>query len=235
MKYIPLTAVLSLCLAVSAGAQGVLTLNFASTPGSTIQFNGSDSSFQFNSSSSSIFGGVFNGTQWQIGSQTGGTGAATGLLGWFNNGPFNYGPISTVISGSSISQYANVTSPTGGLLVNDGSGFNLTGNINWAQVSTHDFAGAINAALTVNITGLTYAGINPDLQTFAANGPGALNLTFQFSPGMTLADLTSGSGPYRTSYSGSLAVVPEPTSIACLGLGLGVLALVRKVKKNKNH
>ncbi|MEJ0089566.1 MAG: PEP-CTERM sorting domain-containing protein [Limisphaerales bacterium] len=232
-KYAILSVVSGALLACSAEAQDFLSLNFASTPGSTIQFNGAASSFQFNSSSSPIFGGVFNGTQWQIGSQTGGTGSATGLLGWVNNSPFSYGSITTIISGSGIDQTANVSGSPGALLVNDGSGFNMTGLVNWGQISTHDFAGAINASLTVNVTGLSYAGSNPDLLTFVANSPAALNLTFQFSPGRTLSDLTTGSGAYQTSYSGSLSVVPEPTSVGCFILGLGVLAFVRHFKRER--
>jgi hypothetical protein len=225
------TTVIGLTTALTVGAQG---LNFSSTPGSTIQFNGNGSSFQFDPSTSPVFGGVFNGSQWLVGSQTGGTGAAIGLLGLFNNGPFSYGPITTVINGSSVDESATVTGPTGGLQINDGSGFDLTGNINWGELSTHNYLGGINATLAVNITGLSYTGSNPDLTAIADGGSAAMDLTFQFAPGMSLADLTSGSGPYQTSYSGSLAtVVPEPTSIGCLLLGLGVLTIARRAKQNQ--
>jgi hypothetical protein len=230
------TTVIGLTTALTVGAQG---LNFASTPGSTIQFNGNGSSFQFNSSTSPVFGGIFSGTQWLVGSQTGGTGVATGLLGWFNssplqNSPFSYGTITTVISGSSVDESALITGPIAGLQINDGSGFNLTGNINWGEISTHNYLGGINATLAVNITGLNYDGINPDLMAIADGGSAAMDLTFQFAPGMSLADLTSGSGPYQTSYSGSLAtVVPEPTSIGCLLLGLGILTVARRAKQNQ--
>jgi hypothetical protein len=227
------TTVIGLTTALTAGAQG---LNFSSTPGSTIQFNGNGSSFQFDPTSptSTIFGGIFNGNQWLVGSQTGGTGAAIGLLGLFNNGPFSYGPITTVINGSSVDESATVTGPTGGLQIKDGSGFDLTGNINWGELSTHNYLGGINATLAVNITGLSYTGSNPDLTAIADGGSAAMDLTFQFAPGMSLADLTSGSGPYQTSYSGSLAtVVPEPTSIGCLLLGLGVLTIARRAKQNQ--
>jgi len=159
-------------------------------------------------------------------------GSAVGLLGLFNNGPFHYGAITTVINGLHIDESATVTGPLAALVIQDGSG-NLTGNVNWVQIATDDFGGSINAALTVNLTGLTYAGSNPDLVTLAANGPGALNLTFQFSPGMTLADLTTGSGPYQTSYSGSLSTsqsVPDKTSAGILLLtSLAVLAGFQRV------
>jgi hypothetical protein len=227
------TTVIGLTTALTVGAQG---LNFSSTPGSTIQFNGSTSTFQFDPTSptSLLFGGIFNGDQWLVGSQTGGTGVAVGLLGLFNNGPFSYGSITTVINGSSVDESAMVNPlPMGGLQIKDGSGFDLTGNINWGELSTHNYLGGINATLAVNITGLSYTGSNPDLTAIADGGSAAMDLTFQFAPGMSLADLTSGSGPYQTSYSGSLAVAPEPTSIGCLLLGLGILTIARRAKQNQ--
>jgi len=212
-------------LASSASAQGTLSLNFSSTPGSTIQFNGAASTFQFNPSTSSIFGGVFNGTQWIIGSQNGGTGTGgLGLLGLFNNGPFGYGPITT----TGLLQTAAVTGPLGALVIKDGSGFDLTGNIDWVTIATYGTVGAIDANLVVNVTGLAYSGTNPDLLQIVSEGPASLNLSYQFSPGKTLTGLSQGNGSYQTTYSGSLSVVPEPTSTICLVLGLGALAVSRR-------
>lgn len=211
-------------MAVSVGAQG-LSLNFASTTGSTIQFNGTASSFQFNASAYTGFGGIFLGTQWQIGSETGGTGSAIGLFGMVGNGPFTYGSVTT--SGSD--QYATVTGLLGALSINDGAGYDLTGNVDWIQVQTSSYAGGINAQLNVNIASLAYGGANPDLQSFVAGINPSMDLTFQFSPGMTLSQLTSGAGPYKTSYSGSLSVVPEPATLALAGLcGLGALVMRRR-------
>src|ERR1700690_4290029 len=90
-------------------SQAQLSLNFASTPGSTIQFNGSADSFQFNASTLVLpppIGSYYVGTQWSIGSETGGTGSAVGLFGAVNNGPFSYGNIVTVISGSDVDESA---------------------------------------------------------------------------------------------------------------------------------
>jgi hypothetical protein len=138
--------------------------------------------------------------------------------------------------GPNIDESALVTGPLGGLSINDNAGKFLTGTVDWVQVATHDNAGAINAALTVNVTGLTYTGSNPDLVTLAAGNPASMDLTFQFSPGMTLGDLTAGSGPYVTSYSGSISdtmsPVPEPTTAGCLLLGMGTLILTRRFRKN---
>jgi hypothetical protein len=65
-----------------------------------------------------------------------------------------------------------------------------------------------------------------------------MDVTFQFSPGMTLTQLTSGSGPYTSSFSGSMSGVsgvPEPTTIiagALLLLPFGASA-VRILRKNR--
>jgi len=217
--------------AVTSHAQ--LTLNYASTPGSTIQFNGAASSFQFNSSTlvfPAPIGNYYVGSQWAIGSETGGTGSAIGLLGVVNNGPFIYGPITTTPSSDEI---ANVIGPLGALSINDGVGQFLTGNVNWIQVETDNSIGGINATLIVNVGGLAYAGINPDLLTLVAEGPGSMNVSFQFSPSKMLSQLTSGSGPYNSSFSGSISV-PEPMSAGVLLLGLGVLVCFQRFAQNRH-
>src|ERR1035438_3808320 len=158
--------------AVTSHAQ--LTLNFSSSPGgfpnggSTIQFNGTNSSFQLNAATTpevipnppgpAIVVTYYVGSQWTITSVFGGTGSAITLLGNVFNGPFSYGPITTNIFGSSIDESAAVVGPLGGLSINDNSGNFLTGAVDWEQVDTHNFAGGINASLTVNVTNLTYAG-----------------------------------------------------------------------------
>jgi hypothetical protein len=231
LTYILATSAIGLVTAVNLGAQG---LNFASTPGSTIQFNGNQSTFGYSPSASSIFGGIFLGSNWEVGSENGSGTAAIGLLGTFNSGPFTIGTITTVVTGPNVDESAPVTGPGGVLSINDGSGFNLTGNVNWVDIATHNYAGGINSKLVVNVTDLSYGGSNPDLAALSHAGSGQLDLTFQFAPGLSLADLTSGSGPYNTSFSGSLTVVPEPTSTACLLLGLGALTVTRIVRQKKS-
>lgn len=212
---------LAALLSSLVNSQAQLTFNFASTPGATIQFNGTSSTFQFNNSATPLY----VGTQWQIGSENGGTGSAIGLFGVVNNSPFSYGPITTILLPGLDYEYANVTGPLGGLSINDGAGGFLTGNVDWIQVATYNYVGAINGQLTVNVTGLSYAGSNPDLLTLAANAPAAMSLSFQFAPGQTLSSLSSGTGPYMTSFSGSLSVVPEPSALPMAMLGLVVCGL----------
>ena len=213
-------------LAVSAAvSQAQLSLNFSSSPGSSIQFNGSADTFQFNPSTFAGFGGVYAGTQWFIGSETGGS-SALGFFGSVGNSPFSYGPIT--INGPL--QTASVLGPLGSLDISDGTS-HLTGDVNWEQIQTSAFAGALNAALLVNVTNLKYAGSNPDLLTLMAAGVGQMNLSFQFSPGETLTQLSTGVSPFSTSYAGSISPAPEPGSVGLLVAGLGVLVLARVVRK----
>ncbi len=221
-----LLAVAGLAISIVT-TQAQLALNFASISESTIQFNGAANNFQFNPSA---------GSQWQIGSETPGFNSAIGLYGGVGNGPFAYGPISqTIIAGYTI-QSASVTGPLGILNIDDGYGYSLTGNVDWIQIETINSAGSINASVNVNVTSLAYSGANADLATLVANGPASMDLTFQFSPSMMLSQLSTGSGPYSTSYSGSISVptnVPEPATVTFLLLGMGALAGTWRLKRGK--
>jgi PEP-CTERM motif len=213
--------VIGLALWAASSYGQSLSLNFSVNTGATLQFNGTNDSFQFNPST--------NGYQWHITQETGGT-SALGLNGSFLNGPFSYGPITSTGSGLTLVQQATVTGPLASLEISDGTGF-LTGTVNLINIATFaTSSGGVNANLTVNLTGVTYSGSNPDLQVVKAEQPGTLDLSFQFSPGKTLTQLSTGTGPYVTSFSGSLAVVPEPSTLALTGLGGLVLLHLRRRK-----
>ena len=198
-----------------------LALDFSANTGATLRFNGASDSFQFTTAT--------NGYQWHITTESGGS-SAIGLNGSFNNGPFVYGPITSTGSGITLVQQAAVTGPLANLVISDGSG-NLSGTVNFINVATFATAGGgVNANLTVNLTGVTYSGSNPDLELLKAEQPGTLDLSFQFSPGETLTQLSTGTGPYSTSFSGSLSVVPEPSTLALTGLGGLVLVHLRRRK-----
>jgi len=194
------------------------SLDLSNLTDSSIEFFGSSSQFTITDNSS--------GDQWKITS----TGAADGLLGRFDGGPWSYGLITT----SGPVQTANVTTPTGSFTINDGSGHLATGSVNWVQVDTvFSATGGVNAGATVNITGMTYAGLNSDLLALVAGGNGSVTLSFTFNPGKTLTDLTTGSGPYATSYSGSLSAVPEPPTMIAgalllLPFGASTLRILRR-------
>jgi hypothetical protein len=220
--------------AATSYAQSGLTLNFSSIVGSPIVFGGSADTFNFtgvplNLPNPSIPGGE----QWQITSESGipNDTAADFLFGAIDNGPFRYTDITT----SGLFQSATVTGPLGNLYIADGTGGNLTGQVNFFDVSTYGKAGGfLNAQVQINLTDVVYSGSNPDLQYLTANQPGSVNLSFQFNPGLTLQQLSTGSQSFITSYSGSIAVsaVPEPSSLVMSALGgLGVLGLAFRSRK----
>ncbi len=216
-------AVIGLALWAAPGYTQPLTLNFAANTGATLQFNGASDSFQFNSPPASGF-------QWHITTESGGS-SAVGLNGAFNNGPFSYGLITSTGSGITLVQQAPVTGPLANFIINDGSGNNLSATVNLLNVETFATAGGgMNANLAVNLSGVTYSGSNPDLLIVKAAQSGTLDLSFQFSPGMTLNQLSTGTGPYSTSFSGSLTVVPEPSALALAALGGLFLSHLRRRK-----
>ena len=223
-----LTAVVGLALS-AATSHATLSLDFSSTVGSTIQFNGSADSFQFNTSTTP----GYSGSQFYITSENGGAGDGTlavGLFGVFNNGPFNY---DNITSGGGL-QSATVTGPLASLVLSDGLGNNLTGTVNWVEITTLGSAGGINGDLIINLTGLAYSGSNQDLKTLVAASEGALDLTFQFGSGMTLSQLSSGSGGYTTSFSGSMSVqtaVPEVSQVYAILFLMGILGAASALQR----
>ena len=218
MKFFILT-VAGLAL-MSASSQAQLTLNFAANTGASVQFNGAASSFGFNNGN--------NGYQWNVTDEVGGS-SAIGFNASVNNGPFFYGPITIASSGGFQIQYASVLGPLGNLVLSDGS-TDLTGTVNWIDVATYGVgSGVLNASLDVNVSNIHYSGSNPDLQYLVANQPGSMDVSFQFPVNETLTQLTTGTGPYLTSYSGSLSVVPEPSTLVLASLGgLALLRLRRR-------
>jgi hypothetical protein len=191
------TVIASAFSAVSAQA----ALDFASLPGSSIEFFGTASQFQITPSTGDA------AFQWNITS----VGPAMGLRGAFTGGPWAYGPVTSVVPG--VLETANVIGPLGNFVIDDGAGHSASGQVDWVQLSTFFSAGALNANASVNITGMQYDGSNSDLLNLVANGNGSVNMSFQFNPAMDLLQLSNGAGPYETSYSGSFApfvAAPEP-------------------------
>ena len=212
-KTIFLSAVAAFALsAAMTQGQGTEVLNFGTMPGASLQFNGSASSFQFDNNPS-------NGNQWWITDESGGTGSALTMHGWFTGGPWSYGAITV----NGLDQSATVNHPSATLTIDDGAGYLATAAVAWVDVSTYQGVGGLNANLTVNLSGLSYAGTDPDLLSLFSGPAGELDLSFQFNPAKTLSQLSAGTGPYNTSFNGSLASVPEPTSLLIFGMGFALL------------
>jgi len=223
MKLFKTLAVVMLGLAFSA-VTSLASLDFSSTSGSQVLFGPGS---QFN-----ITGGIADGqlpgslAQWQITTP----GAADGLSGEFSGGPWSYGAI-TISDGV---QTANVTTPTGGMAIADALGVLLTGNVNWVQISTIGAGGSLNAFATINITDLSYSGVNAALLGLVAEGNtvGSVDLTFQFASPDSLTMLSEYGGA-AGSYSGSIAAVPEPTTVIAgalllLPFGASTLRILRR-------
>ena len=185
-------------------------LNYSSTNNSAIAFPG-DTTFSFSP-------GVDN---FRIT-----TGTASGLLGEMT-GIFNIGTITTI---------GNVTAAlvtgSGTFIVHDGA-FNLSATLTWVNIAQFGSGDSLNLQGVVNLTGITYAGSNPDLDALAAAGSAINVLSFQFVPPVSLAELRDGPGPHTTSFSGSVAV-PEPGTTALIVLGFAALssAMRRRTKKS---
>jgi hypothetical protein len=195
---------------IAAQRAGAVTLNFSNLTGTEVDFSGG--AFSFTST---------NGYQFGITSVSGGVGDSVGLKGFINpGGPFTIGTIT--INGSL--QSAPVTG-SGILHITDSAAIDLTGSIQWVDISTVGVGGIINLTGIVNLTGITYGGVNSDLGDLAAAGAASDVVTFQFVPSQTLTQLKSTGG--QTSYSGSIVSVPEPETIALITVGLAGLSLLR--------
>src|SRR5271155_2237347 len=121
-----------LLMAASSHGQG-LTMNFAANNGATVQFNGSSQSFNFNSG--------FNGYQWNVTDEVGGS-SAVGLNAYVVpagglGGAFSYGPITISGSGLYQIQYATVLGPLGDLVMSDNNGGFLSATVNWIDLATY--------------------------------------------------------------------------------------------------
>jgi hypothetical protein len=202
-------AVLALFTGLGRG-QG-LTLNFGNNEGTAIEFGGNADTFQFTTAQ--------NGYQWNITSESGGS-SAVGLLGSITGGPFVYGPITYTFGGSV--QSATVLGPLGELVISDGTA-QLTGTVNLIDITTlFQSVGVINASVSINVSGITYTGTNPDLRYLAANQPASLDLGFTFNPGLSLSQLSSGAGGYDAPYSGSISTIPTVTVPEPAGMMLAI-------------
>lgn len=199
----------------------ILTLDFSANTGSVIDFYGTGESLP----ASFDFGPGTNGFQWNISSETGGTGSAIGLNGGITAGPFVYGPVTTPFPGL---ETATVLGPLGNLRIFDGTGY-LTGTVSFMDITTLDSAlGGLNTSLNIDLTHISYAGTNADLLALAANQPGTLDISFQFASPHDLNSLSTTSTTVQTSYSGSITeAIPEPSSWALALLCVGLFGYVR--------
>jgi hypothetical protein len=208
-------AALSLTMVLSAPKAQALAINFGSTPGATVQFNGTGDTFSFNN--------LPGGNSLSISTVNNGAGDSVGDLG-FMTGSWNIGAI-TVVGGD---QTAPVTG-VGSLTIHGGGGFDLTATLTWDKIRSSGTGGIINVDGVVNLTGISYAGLQADLVALKNAGSAIEVVTFQFAPGKSLTDLTANGTTLATSFSGTIATVPDGGfTVAMLGFALTGLGLIRR-------
>ncbi len=99
-------------------------------------------------------------------------------------------------------------------------------NSSSVKFSPFGSSGVLNLISAVNLTNFQYTGSDLALQTLLAGSfDGVTAITFQFTPGKSLTDLTdAGAVNSSTSYSGSvLTQIPEPSTYAA---GVAALSLL---------
>jgi hypothetical protein len=126
-------------------------------------------------------------------------------------------------------QSAPVTG-SGTLTIFDGS-VDLTGTLVWNNIATMGTGSTLNVSGELNLTSVTYSGVQVDLKTFAAAGALSDTVDFTFNPAETLTQLATTSSPLKTSFSGTITTVPDSAMTIELlgGAFLAIAGLRRKM------
>jgi hypothetical protein len=183
-------------------------IDYSNVTGATINFNG-DSTFNF--ATTDLSGNMFSITS---------NGPAQNLLGSIG-GTFTIGAVTTVGVYSS----APVTG-TGVLTIHDGASNDLTGTVSWLDMQQAGTGGSLNINGQLNLTNITYSGLNTTLLQIAHSHTANDTLSFQFASTITLANLKTT--VESTSFSGSISAPDGGTTVMLLGFALSGLALMRR-------
>jgi hypothetical protein len=210
-----------------AGAAQAYDLQFSATPGSQIIFSGGSSdTFQFVPASGSHAFIVTSPSPNLLADYVGDITGTFQIGAVSVAGPLQSASVSTIGGDAYFKLYKPGAEATD----------YLTAKLHWDTINTYDLY--LPAPLPGSTFGgvggpawsdVTLVGSDPGLTAIA--GLGNANISFQFYPIKNLTQLTTTGG--STSFSGSVAAVPEPTTIAGLvGLGLvGLVAVLRRRMK----
>ena len=182
---IKMMASLAVGIGLSAQVCSAVVFHYSNTTNSFIQFAG-DNTFTFTPNSNSL----------QISD-----GTAISLLGEIT-GTYTIGAVTTAGGVST----ASVTG-TGTFVIHDGVN-DFTATVIWIDIQQGGSGDSLNVAGTVNLTGITYAGSNPDLLALKNAGTGINVLAFQFLPPLSLDSLKTV--PARNSFNGTVATASAP-------------------------
>lgn len=210
------TGAMLLTAVTSQNAQATSSIDFSSIIGADIVFNGTGGFYFKNATSGAGAGNSFqviNASADLPGDSVGDYGNMTGT--------YTIGTITSKNGGET----ASVTG-SGILTISDGS-FSLTGTLVWDDITTVGTGSTLNINGMLNVTGVTYAGSQVDLQTLAASGGLSDTVDFTFNPAKPLTTLADTS--LKTTFSGSIATVPDgAVTVELLGGALLAIGAVRR-------
>lgn len=216
-------AVLFAALTFAQGASAVV-LDFSALAGSNVDFvstaAGADFTFEDEVAGSyNDFVVIFSTT-----------GTAVGLTGDID-GLFSFASGGIVVVGTE--ETAAVASVGGTLAIDDGAGFILTATLAWVDIQTDGTVGFANTSGTLNLSGITYFGVNADLLALTVFD-GVVTSSFSSTLSPTLTSISSaavGTHTIYNNYSGAISNVPEPATLSLLGIGL--LGFAVRARRNK--
>lgn len=196
------------------------SISIASVPHGFVDFSGA-SQFSFVNATSGVNAGYsfdVNGASASL------PGDSIGDVGNMS-GTYTIGTITT----TGPIQSAPVTG-SGTLTIFDGS-VDLTGTLVWNNIATMGTGSTLNVSGELNLTSVTYSGVQVDLKTFAAAGALSDTVDFTFNPAETLTQLATTSSPLKTSFSGTITTVPDSAMTIELlgGAFLAIAGLRRKM------
>lgn len=153
---------------------------------------------------------------------------ALALNGLFGNidGTFTVGAVTN--QGFGI-ETAPVTG-TGTFSIFDGFA-TLSADVSWSDIFSLGTTLGLNVSGNLNLTNIVYTGTNVELNAMKQDGQGVLTVSAQFVPGMSLSQLMTSNAVSSTSYSGTYNSVPEPASMALIGMGVMALAARRRNRR----